>query len=285
VSAESTAPLLPWMFAGRDWRLGDYPRLMGILNVTPDSFSDGGQFDSVAVAVERGLALAREGADLIDVGGESTRPGATPVPVEEELQRVVPVIERLAGLVNVPLSIDTMKASVARAALGAGATVVNDVSAGTFDDGMLPLLAGSNCGVVLMHMQGTPQTMQREPRYGDVVREVRDYLNRRGAACEAAGIARERVVVDPGVGFGKTAEHNVELLRHVGELRAAGRPVLIGHSRKRFLYKLLGRETDERLAGTVGASIALAAQGVDILRVHDVGVVRDALRAWRALGG
>jgi dihydropteroate synthase len=272
-----------WRFAGNAWSPAPLPRLMGILNVTPDSFSDGGRFIDVQAAVEQGRRLAAEGADLIDIGGESTRPGAAPVDADEELRRVVPVIERLSAAVSVPISIDTMKGRVAQAALAAGATLVNDVSAGRFDPELLRVCADSDCGVILMHMLGTPQTMQADPRYDDVVREVHDFLAERIAACELLGIARQRIAVDPGIGFGKTTDHNLSLLTHIDALRAGDRPVLIGHSRKRFLYKLLGRETDERRAGTIGVSIALAMQGVDLLRVHDVGSVRDALRTWHAV--
>jgi dihydropteroate synthase len=279
----SAPAALKWRFADMVWSPGALPRLMGILNVTPDSFSDGGQFSSLDVAVEQGLRLVDEGADILDVGGESTRPRATPVPADEELRRVIPVVERLAQRTAVPISIDTMKSKVAREALQAGAKIVNDVSAGTFDPQLLPACAESDCGVILMHMLGMPATMQDNPRYDDVVGEVTWYLAERVRCCVELGIAAERIVVDPGIGFGKTPEHNIELLTHIAQLRAGGRPVLIGHSRKRFLYRLLGRETDERLAGTIGASIALAMQGADILRVHDVAAVRDALRAWKAL--
>lgn len=282
-SAVPSLVALPWKFQDRTWLPERLPRLMGILNVTPDSFSDGGRFATVDAAVEHGLRLAAEGADLLDVGGESTRPAAVPVPPDEEAARVLPVLRRLAAQVGIPLSIDTRNAAVARAALEAGAVVVNDVSAGTHDPQMLDVWRESECGIILMHMRGTPQTMQLDPRYDDVVREVADYLCDRVAACEAVGIDRDRIVVDPGIGFGKTAAHNVELLRNIAALRRVGRPVLIGHSRKRFLYELLGRQTDERLAGTIGVSIALAMQGVDLLRVHDVAAVRDALRAWDAL--
>ncbi|MEZ6068498.1 MAG: dihydropteroate synthase [Planctomycetaceae bacterium] len=272
-----------WLLPCGRWWPTAIPRLMGILNCTPDSFSDGGQFAQIDAAVAHGIALAEAGADVIDVGGESTRPGAVPVPAGEELGRVIPVIERLVERVTVPISIDTTKGLVARSALDCGATIVNDISAGAIDPDLIAATAESNCGVILMHMQGTPQTMQREPRYNDVVTEVRDHLAERILAFEAAGVDRARIMLDPGIGFGKTAAHNVELLTSIAALRQLGRPVLIGHSRKRFLYHLLGRETDERLAGTIGSSIALAAQGVDMLRVHDVAAVRDALRAWRAL--
>jgi dihydropteroate synthase len=281
---------LCWSVAGATWRLGEFPKIMGIVNVTPDSFSDGGQCLDPDAAVEHAWQLAEQGADILDVGGESTRPGAEPVPVEEELRRVIPVIAQLAKRTDVPISIDTTKAVVAREALAAGASIVNDVSAGTCDPEMIPLWAGSDCGLILMHMQGTPQTMQLDPRYEDVVNEIREYLRQRVASLSRAGIAEERIVIDPGIGFGKTAEHNLEILSRIGDLRALGRPVLIGHSRKRFLGKILrsrndaaDRTVDERLAGTIGVSIALAEQHVDLLRVHDVAAVKDALTAWHTV--
>ena len=273
-----------WRFGENVWSPAPLPRLMGILNVTPDSFSDGGQFVDPSAAVDHAQQLVADGADMIDIGGESTRPGALPVTVEEELRRVVPVIERVTeALPTTPISIDTMKADVAKAALAAGAVIVNDVSAGEHDPRLLEVCSDCDCGMILMHRQGTPQTMQDDPRYDSVVAEVSDYLADRVVHCEQLGIAAERIVLDPGIGFGKTAAHNLSLLTHLEQLRATGRPILIGHSRKRFLYKLLGRETDERLAGTIGVSIALAEQGADILRVHDVRAVRDALRAWQAV--
>lgn len=256
---------------------------MGIVNVTPDSFSDGGRFLDPSAALDHALQLAAQGADFLDVGGESTRPGAIPVDVVEELRRVVPVIERLAPQVSVPISVDTTKSEVARAALDAGATIVNDVSGLTFDPEMVRVCAESDCGVVVMHIQGTPQTMQMAPHYEDVVDEVAEWLCARVESLGRAGIDASRIVVDPGVGFGKTAEHNRELLSHVAGLRRAGRPVLVGHSRKRFLAKLLGRPLDELLAGTIGCAVALAEQQVEIVRVHDVGPVKDALRAWAAV--
>jgi dihydropteroate synthase len=256
---------------------------MGILNVTPDSFSDGGQWATVDAAVERGLELVAEGADILDVGGESTRPGSDPVPADEELRRVIPVIERLSKRTAIALSVDTSKAEVAQRALEAGAAIVNDISGLGGDPDMAGVCAASDCGIVLMHMQGTPQTMQRDPQYEDVVREVRDYLARRLEDLAGRGIAPERIVLDPGVGFGKTAAHNLELLQNVAEFHALGRPVLIGHSRKKFLQKVLGRPVEERLAGTIGVAIAVAALGAEILRVHDVQAVRDALVAWQAV--
>ncbi|NNJ27647.1 dihydropteroate synthase [Alienimonas chondri] len=261
------------------------PRLMGIVNVTPDSFSDGGRFSGIDAAVAHALELAEAGAAMLDVGGESTRPGAEPVSAQEELRRVVPVIEALASQTSVPISIDTTKAVVAAAALDAGANVVNDVSGLTLDPAMTPLCAERGCGVVVMHMVGTPQTMQNEPRYDDVLAEVAAHLRDRLGALEAAGVKREAILTDPGIGFGKTAAHNLALLRGVPALRALGRPVLIGHSRKRFLKSLLGREVEERTAGTIGVSVALASLGADWLRVHDVRAVRDALAAWTAIAG
>jgi dihydropteroate synthase len=272
-----------WEIGSDRWKLGRFPRLMGIVNVTPDSFSDGGQFSDVSVAVEHALRLADEGADILDIGGESTRPGATPVSLDEELRRVVPVVRELARQTRLPISIDTYKAEVARLCLDAGALIVNDISGLTFDPAMISVCRESTCGVIVMHIQGTPQTMQLDPRYDDVVEEVRQHFSRRLDELEIAGIARERIVLDPGIGFGKTAEHNLDLLSHIAAFHELGRPVLIGHSRKRFLQKVLGRDIEERNAGTIGVSLALAAQGTDILRVHDVRATHDALLAWQTV--
>ena len=272
-----------WLVGSQRWEMAGQTRLMGIVNVTPDSFSDGGQFDSATAAVEHALRLAEEGADILDLGGESTRPGATPVPLDEELRRVLPVVRDLARQTRVPISIDTHKAEVARQCLAAGAVIVNDISGLTFDPDMQRVCRESDCGVIVMHIQGTPQTMQADPRYDNVVADVCHHFSRHLDDLEAAGIVRERIVLDPGIGFGKTAEHNLELLSHIASFHALGRPVLIGHSRKRFLKKVLGREVDERNAGTIGVSLALAAQGTDILRVHDVQATRDALLAWRTV--
>lgn len=258
-------------------------KLMGIVNLTPDSFSDGGQFDSVSAAVEYALKLAEEGADILDIGGESTRPGATPVALDDELSRVVPVVRELVRQTRTPVSIDTSKAEVARQCLEAGAAIVNDISGLTFDADMPRICRESACGVIVMHIQGTPQTMQVAPHYDDVIVDLCQHFTRRLSELEAAGIARERIVVDPGIGFGKTAEHNLQLLSHIENFHALGRPVLIGHSRKRFLKKVLGRDIEERDAGTLGVSLALAAQGTDVLRVHDVRATRDALLAWNTV--
>lgn len=278
-----TPSLLTWSFGTHRWELGRFPLLMGIVNVTPDSFSDGGKFLNRDAAVQHALQLAADGADILDIGGESTRPGAANVSVDEELQRVVPVIERLRSQTDKLISIDTTKAAVARQALAAGADIVNDISGLTFDAEMIPVCAASDCGIIAMHIQGTPKTMQLNPTYEDVVAEVSQFLKDRLAAMQAAGIAQERVAFDPGIGFGKTAQHNVQLLANVNHLRSSGRPVLIGHSRKRFMSKVLGRPVDELSAGTLGVAIAVAAQGADIIRVHEVRETRDALLAWHTI--
>lgn len=270
-----------WDCQGTVLQAGPLPLLMGILNVTPDSFSDGGNHDSVEAAVQHGLQLVADGADIIDVGGESTRPGAAVVDTDEELRRTIPVIEQLTAETDVPVSIDTTKAVVAERAIAAGACIVNDISGLTFDQDMPKVCRDTEAGVCLMHIRGTPQTMQENPVYEDVVREITEHLRRRVDECCDFGIAPERLCIDPGIGFGKTAEHNLQLLQSAEQLRQTlERPLLIGHSRKRFLSKLLGRPVEERLAGTVGISIALAQQRTDILRIHDVAVVRDALLAW-----
>ena len=229
------------------------------------------------------MKLTTEGADILDVGGESTRPGANEVSLDEELRRVIPVIEQLVKLTTVPISVDTSKAEVARHALRAGACIVNDISGLLFDPDMIEVCRESRCGVSVMHIQGTPRTMQAEPHYDDVVGEICEYFAERLATLEQAGIAPERIVLDPGIGFGKTAQHNLEILSNISAFQALGRPVLIGHSRKRFLKKLIQREVDERLFGTVGVTLALARQHVDLVRVHDVAANRDALAAYQAV--
>jgi dihydropteroate synthase len=257
---------------------------MGVVNVTPDSFSDGGRYLEPGAAIRHGLELVEEGADLLDVGGESTRPGAEPVPLEEERRRVLPVVEALAGRAGVPVSVDTTKAAVARAALDAGAAIVNDVSAGRFDPDMLPLCAERGAPVVLMHMLGEPRTMQRDPRYDDVVREVAAFLAARAEAALAAGVAVDRIVVDPGFGFGKTREHNLVLLRRLDEIVALGYPVLVGTSRKSFIGATLGGlPVEDRLEGTA-ATVALAvAAGASIVRVHDVRAMARVVRMVEAV--
>lgn len=281
---------VPTGFPRFDWRcrnrlvpFGTLSLLMGIVNVTPDSFSDGGQWFDPQKAVEHALQLAEDGADILDIGGESTRPGSESVTLEDELQRVIPVISALRSQTDRLISIDTQKAEVAQQALNAGADIINDVSGLTADPRMIDVCAASDCGVIVMHMQGTPQTMQLQPHYKDVVHEVRQELAVRLESCDRAGIARDRIVLDPGIGFGKTAQHNVDLLHHLKDLRSLDRPVLIGHSRKRFLSKVIGRPVEERSAGTIGVSIAVAQLGADILRVHDVRSTRDALWAWNTI--
>ena len=272
-----------WTFEGFHRELGQVPLIMGIVNVTPDSFSDGGQFLAQQAAVDHAMKLTTVGADILDVGGESTRPGANEVSLDEELRRVIPVIEQLVKLTTVPISVDTSKAEVARHALRAGACIVNDISGLLFDPDMIEVCRESRCGVSVMHIQGTPRTMQAEPHYDDVVGEICEYFAERLATLEQAGIAPERIVLDPGIGFGKTAQHNLEILSNISAFQALGRPVLIGHSRKRFLKKLIQREVDERLFGTVGVTLALARQHVDLVRVHDVAANRDALAAYQAV--
>jgi dihydropteroate synthase len=250
---------------------------MGVVNVTPDSFSDGGLYLDSPVAIEHGLALAAEGAAILDVGGESTRPGAAPVSEQEELGRILPVVEELAAAGH-RVSIDTTKVAVARAALDAGASIVNDVSAFRFDPGLAGLVAEREAHCCLMHMLGEPRTMQEDPRYDDVVSEVKAFLEERLAFAVAEGVAEERVWLDPGIGFGKTVAHNLELLRRLDEIVAVGRPVVIGTSRKSFLGKLAGGKPEgERLPGTIATNVLALERGASIFRVHDVAPVLDAL--------
>jgi len=258
------------------------PVVMGILNVTPDSFSDGGRHGDIDAAVEWGLAMAAEGAAIIDVGGESTRPGAAPVDLEDELARVVPVIERLARRAGVPISVDTTKPEVMRAAVAAGACLINDVSA-LQAPGALAAAAETGAGVCLMHMRGEPRTMQADPQYRSVVENVRDELRGRIAACEAAGIPRQRICVDPGIGFGKRPEHNLALLAALDRLAEPGIPVLVGVSRKSLLGIITGRPTGERLAGSVALAALCVMRGAAIIRAHDVAATVDAVKVASAL--
>ncbi len=267
--------------AGRVLRL-DRPRVMGIVNVTPDSFSDGGAHADVEAAVAHGLRLAEEGADLLDVGGESTRPGAAAVTLDEELRRVVPVIERLARETSLPISVDTSKPEVMRAAVAAGAGMINDVYA-LRRDGALEAAATCGAAVVLMHMQGEPRTMQDAPAYDDVVADVHAFLAQRIFACEMAGIAKKQLVLDPGYGFGKTTDHNLLLLRQQTRLLDLGLPLLAGWSRKRSLGELTGREVGERVHASVAAAVLAAEYGARILRVHDVAATVDALKVQAAV--
>jgi dihydropteroate synthase len=262
----------------RIWRIGDrffdvsrHGLIMGVLNVTPDSFSDGGEFLAADKAAQRGLQMAAEGAQIIDVGGESTHPGSQPVTVEEELRRVIPVIENLCRKLDVPISIDTSKAHVARAAIQAGASIVNDVTGGTGDDHMLPLVAETKSAFIIMHMQGTPRTMQIQPRYGDVVAEISEFFRQQYACAIGLNIDPMAIAFDPGIGFGKTIEHNLELLAHLEQLRVHDRVLVVGVSRKSFLGKLIeSPEISNRLAPGLALTSLLRARGADVFRVHDV---------------
>jgi dihydropteroate synthase len=302
-----------WQLRTRELPLGARPLVMGIVNVTPDSFSDGGAFFDPGAAIAQGLELAAAGADLLDVGGESTRPYSRPVSTDEELRRVMPVIEVLCSQTSLPVSIDTSKAAVARAALAAGAEIINDVTALSGDPAMVAAARETGAAVVAMHMQGTPQTMQDNPQYADVVAEVHDFLRPRRDALIAAGIASERIALDPGIGFGKTHAHNLALVAGCWRFHDLGCPLLVGHSRKGFIAKVLGRTASgwttpsvgtavraddasaalepasavqsEMAFGTIGVACALASQGVQIVRVHDVAAVRAALILFAAAGG
>jgi dihydropteroate synthase len=273
-----------WRCRDQTMTLGERTIVMGIVNVTPDSFTDGGMYLTTDDAVRHGARLVDEGADVLDVGGESTRPGAEPVDVDEELRRVIPVIEGLTEMQQTtPISIDTRKPEVARAALEAGARIVNDVTAGR-DGAMLEAVADTGAGIVLMHMLGEPQTMQDDPRYEDVVAEVHEFLRERIEAAVFAGIAEERVCVDPGIGFGKNVEHNLALLRSVSALRLLGAAVMVGASRKRFIGVLTGAEDPaDRLEGSLAAAVLAASLGADVVRVHDVAPTVRALRVADAI--
>jgi dihydropteroate synthase len=260
---------------------------MGVVNVTPDSFSDGGLFLDPEAAIVHGRGLAQQGADILDVGGESTRPGAEAVSADEERNRVAPVVAGLAADngAGVPVSIDTSKASVAEAALDAGAEIVNDVTAFRADPELAGLCGERGCGVVLMHMLGTPRTMQENPKYDDVVDDVTAFLAERIEVAMAAGVDEERIWIDPGIGFGKTLEHNLELLRRLGELRELGRPIVIGTSRKSFIGKLTGRDVDRRLGGTIASNVLAVRAGADVIRVHDVLELRQAIAVAEVILG
>ena len=260
----------------------DRTRLMGIVNVTPDSFSDGGDFADAEVAAAHAWRLVADGADFVDIGGESTRPGAEPVSEDEELRRILPVLERLQGL-PAAISVDTRKACVMRAAIEGGAALINDVSALTYDEDALQAAAALRRPVVLMHAKGDPRTMQDDPSYADVLLEVYDLLEARIEAAQSAGIARQRIIVDPGIGFGKTIAHNLALLAGIGLFHTLGVPILLGVSRKRFIGTITGQtDAKNRLSGSIGAALAAAYQAVQILRVHDVSETREALDSWRA---
>jgi dihydropteroate synthase len=263
-----------------------FPRptmVMGVVNVTPDSFSDGGQFFDTRAAVAHGLELIGQGAEILDIGGESTRPHAIPVPEAEELRRVIPVIEQLASRMKIPISIDTMKPEVARAAIAAGASIVNDVGANREDAGMWNVVAESGAGYVVMHMKGNPQTMQAEPTYADVVSEVSDYFSERMQRLSDCGIAREQVILDVGIGFGKTLAHNLQLLGGLRSFRKLERPILLGVSRKSFIGKLLGAEIGERLPAALACASLAVSAGVQIIRAHDVRETVQAVRMAEAI--
>lgn len=261
----------------------DAPVLMGVLNVTPDSFSDGGRYLDPAAAVGRACAMIEEGAALIDIGAESSRPGSEPVDQAEEIRRLLPVVMEVCRRTTIPISIDTTKSHVARVALDAGAAVINDISALRFDPHMGDVVAGTGAGLVLMHMQGRPQTMQQAPSYGDVVREVKEFFVERMEAARAVGIGPEQILLDPGIGFGKNLSHNLSLLAHLEELTALGRPVLVGVSRKAFIEQVLGRPVGERLLGTAAAVAVAVLKGARVLRVHDVGQMRDVMEMVEAI--
>ncbi len=259
------------------------PRVMGILNVTPDSFSDGGHYSQIDAAVQHALTLIDEGVDILDIGGESTRPNATPVTLAQELDRVIPVIEALiAHQINIPISIDTYKPAVMRAAIAAGASLVNDVRA-LQEEGAIAAVANTNVGVCLMHMQGTPQTMQDNPHYVDVVEEVGAFLSERVALCQQAGIASNRLMIDPGFGFGKTRAHNITLIQQLDGLTQLGLPILVGLSRKSVLGQVTGNDVDARLYASVAAAVISVMKGAKIVRVHDVKATVEALKVVTAI--
>ncbi|MGA7275163.1 MAG: dihydropteroate synthase [Candidatus Udaeobacter sp.] len=273
-----------WKIGERVFNVSRQGLIMGVINVTPDSFSDGGAFFTPEKAIERGLAIAAEGAHIIDVGGESTRPGAEPVAAEEELRRVIPVIEKLRAKIDVPISIDTSKSDVARAAIQAGASIVNDVTGGRGDEEMLLLVAETNSAFIIIHMQGTPRTMQNQPRYADVVSEISDFFRQQYARAIVYNIDPMSIAFDPGIGFGKTLDHNLELLAHLEQLRVHDRPVVVGVSRKSFLAKLIDSpDVEDRLAPAVALTSLLRARGADVFRVHEVKENVSALRASEAI--
>lgn len=277
---------LAWRCRGRTFDLSDGPIVMGILNVTPDSFSDGGRFSDPHGAIERGLEMAEQGADIVDVGGESTRPGAEPVPEEEELRRVLPVVEALSKRLKAPVSIDTCKSGVARAALGAGASIVNDISGLAYDPELARAASEAEAGLVLMHIQGSPRDMQVNPYYNDVVTDVAGSLANSMKLAVDSGVDRERIALDPGIGFGKNLEHNLKLLNNLSTLGALGRPVVVGASRKSFIGKLgAGDRPEHRLAGSLAAALTAVRGGARVLRVHDVAETRQALAVAGAIAG
>ncbi|MFK7737268.1 MAG: dihydropteroate synthase [Pirellulaceae bacterium] len=273
-----------WKLRTTTLQFGERPLLMGILNVTPDSFSDGGDYFSPSQAAERALRMEDDGADILDIGGESTRPYSEPVDESEELRRIEPVLAAIADRVSIPISIDTTKSAIAKVALDLGAEIINDISGLEKDPSMAPLAAASKAGICAMHMQGSPQDMQDDPKYDDVVEDVFTYLIARRDQLLRAGIEAERICLDPGIGFGKTHEHNIELIRNSQRFFATSHPILVGHSRKGFIGKLIGDKSEPRAIGSVAISLLLAQQKVHVLRVHDVKETKQALDCFEGLG-
>ena len=280
----SKIPSTLWQLRSQHLALTGEPLLMGIVNTTPDSFSDGGRFSDPDRAVEHALKLAGDGASILDIGGESTRPYSDPVGQQEEIDRVLPVIEKLATQTEIPISIDTSKAAVARAAIEAGADIINDVTGLEGDPEMVSVAAETKAGLCAMHMQGTPQTMQDNPTYTNVVSDILQYLLQRRDALIAAGIDKNRICLDPGIGFGKTHNHNLQLIHQAVQFHQTGCPILVGHSRKGFLGKILGDKSADRDIATATSALALASQGIQIIRVHNVAVCREAIDVWKAIG-
>lgn len=268
---------------GKTFDLGQRTWLVGVVNVTPDSFFDGGLYFEPARAIDRALALAAEGADIIDIGGESSRPGSSPIPAKEEKKRILPVVEVLKQKNDVLISVDTTKAEVAEAALAAGADIINDISAGRFDPRMLPIAARSGAAVILMHMKGTPRTMQISPHYDDVLGEVKAFLSERLEAAESCGLPRESILLDPGIGFGKELNHNLILLNNLGAFAELGRPLVVGISRKSFIGKILKLEAQDRLEGTIAAAVVSILRGASLLRIHDIQAVKQAVAVAEAI--
>ena len=271
------------MIRGGALRLAERVHLMGILNVTPDSFSDGGRYMNPDDAVAHALRMVEEGADVLDIGAESSKPGAVPIDEKEERRRLIPIVQAVCRRVSVPVSIDTTKASIAEQALDVGAAMINDISALRFDARMGAVVAKSGAGLVLMHMQGTPQTMQHDAEYADVVEEVRRFLNARLDVAKEAGISPDRILLDPGVGFGKNCRHNLTLLNRLDTFAALGRPLVVGVSRKAFIGKILDRPIDGRLMGTAGAVAVAVMKGARVVRIHDVAPIRDVVRMVEAI--
>lgn len=278
-------PRSTWRLRTRTLRFGRIPLLMGILNVTPDSFSDGGRYSGIDAALKQAEWMINEGADIIDVGGESTRPYATPVSLEEELARVTPVVEAIVERLDAIVSIDTSKSVVATEAMNAGAEIINDVTGLEGDPNMIAVARETNAGVCAMHMQGTPQTMQDNPQYDDIVSDISTYLIQRRDALLDAGIEHERICLDPGIGFGKEHHHNVELLANAEKFHALGCPILVGHSRKGFMGTILADKERSRAAATAGVAVSLAMKRIQVIRVHDIGTVRDTIKLFDSVGG